>query len=84
VLVRIRVAGRDPGAQAAVLAERQHVGAALGGDRGRAIGRPVVDEEHVGRRQSRAQLVEDLGEALLLVPGRDEDDGGVRHLWWTS
>ena len=78
VLERPRVAGCDPGPEAAVLAEREHLGAVLACDRRGAVGRAVVDHEHVRIGKLPVQLVEDGRQVLLLVPGRDEDDG-VAH-----
>ena len=66
--------GRDPGRKAAVRAERDHLGPALAGDLGRAIGRAVVDDEHVGLRKLLPKLVEHSREVLLLVPGRHEHE----------
>jgi hypothetical protein len=79
VLERPGVAGGDPRAQAAVLAEREHLGAVLARDRGRVVGRAVVDHEHVGARNLAAELVEHGREVLLLVPGGDEDERVVAH-----
>ena len=73
-LVRLAVARGDPGAQAAVLAERDDDRAGLARDRGGGVGRAVVDHEHVGVGQHRRELGEHGGQVLLLVPGRDEDD----------
>jgi hypothetical protein len=42
---------------------------------GRSVRRAVVDDEDVRVRQAGAKLLEDGGEVLLLVPGRDEDEG---------
>ena len=75
MLERPPVAGGDPEAQAEVRAEREHLGAVRARDLGRAVGRPVVDDEHVGVRDLRAQRVEHGGQVVLLVPRRDEDDG---------
>ena len=74
VLERPVVAGGDPGPQAAVLAEREHFGAS-GTSEGRGlVGRAVVDDEHVRRGQLAAQLVQDVRQIALLVPGGDEDE----------
>ena len=48
VLHRVAVAGGDRCPKASVLAEREHLGAVLAGDLGRAVGRAVVDDEDVG------------------------------------
>ena len=79
VLERPGVAGGDPRPQAAVLAEREHLGAVLARDVGGAIGRAVVDDEHVRSRELLVQLVEHGGEVVLLVPGGDEDQRVVTH-----
>ncbi len=78
VLERPAVAGGDPRAQAAVLPERQHLGAARVGDRRGAVGRAVVDDEHVCVGQLVTQPVEHRRQVVLLVPRGDEDDG-VAH-----
>ena len=51
----------------------------LARDVGRAVGRAVVDDDHVHVRQLAPQVVEHRRQVLLLVPGRDEDDG-VAHV----
>ena len=78
-LERPVVAGGDPGLQAAIHAERQHLGAVGAGDCGGGVGRAVVDDEHVDVGQLPVQVVEDGRQVLLLVPRRDEDDG-VAHV----
>ena len=47
VLERVAVPGGDPEAQAEIGAERVHLGAVLARDVGGAVGRAVVDDEHV-------------------------------------
>ena len=80
VVVGVRVARGDALAQASVLAERENLGAVGARNRGRRVRRAVVDDEDVGRRQARAELVQDGRDVVLLVPGRDEDEGVVlRH-----
>ena len=74
----MRVARGDAGAQAPVDAEREHLRPVRGRHLGRAVGRAVVDDEHVGVGQLGAQLVEDVGQVVLLVPGGDEDERVVR------
>ena len=81
VLERPAVAGGDPGPQAAVLAEREHFGAS-GASEGRGlVGRAVVDDEHVRSGQLAAQLVQDVRQIALLVPGGNEYErvAGGRH-----
>ncbi len=78
VLGGVAVALGDRGAQPAVVAERDDLGAVLAGDRGGAVGRSVVDDEDVGVGELPPQLVDHGREALLLVPGGDEDDGVAR------
>ena len=75
VLDRVAVAARDRRGQSAVGAEREHVGAVLRGDARSPVRRAVVHDEHVGARELLVQLLEDGGQVLLLVPGRDEDEG---------
>jgi hypothetical protein len=50
----------------------------LARDAGGAVGRAVVDDEHVAFRQLGAQRVEHSGEVRFFVPGRNEDEG-VAH-----
>ena len=78
VLERPPVARRDADPQAAVAPEREHLRPVLTRNLGRAIGRAVVDDEHVRPRQPLPQPVEHRRQVLLLVPGGDEDDG-VAH-----
>ena len=78
VLVRPAVARGDSRAEAAVLAEREHLGAVLARDLGRPVGGAVVDDEHVGLGHLVAELVEHGRKVLLLVPGGDEDEGVAR------
>ena len=75
VLERPAIAGGDAEPEAHVRAERVDPSAVLAGDLRRAIGRPVVDHEHVGPWDLRAQRVEHGREIVLLVPGGNEDDG---------
>src|SRR5213076_528511 len=58
--------------------ERHHLRAVLARDSGGPVRRAVVDDHHVGVGQLGLQLVEHGRQVLLLVPGRDEDDG-VAH-----
>src|SRR3954454_23186676 len=74
VLVRVPVARRDAGAQSSVLAERNHLGAAVASDLRRPVGRTVVDDDDVGFRKALPQLREHPRQVVLLVPGRNEDD----------
>ena len=75
VLVRVAVARGDALAQAAVLAEREHLGAPR---RARRAAVPSVEPSsttstsHAGKPG--AQLVEDGREVVLLVQRRDEDE----------
>ena len=80
-LERVPVARGDARPQPPVLAERENLGAVSPGDRGRAVGRAVVDDQHVRLRQHRAQLLEHGRQVRFLVPGRDEDErpGHVRR-----
>src|SRR5436190_9731475 len=78
VIERPPIARRDADRQAAVRAERHHLGAVLARDSGGPVRRAVVDDHHVGVGQLGLQLVEDRRQILLLVPGRDENDG-VAH-----
>ncbi len=77
VLERPPIAGGDAEPQAQVRPERVNLGAVLARDLGRAIRRPVVDDEHVGVGKLRVQRVEHGGQIVLLVPRGDEDDGVV-------
>src|SRR5438132_2221785 len=74
VILRPCVAGCDPGPEAAVLSERDRLGAVLSGDLDRPVGRAVVDDEHVDTAELAAQVVEDRGQVVLLVPRGDEDE----------
>jgi hypothetical protein len=74
VLCGVSVSRRDCGPQPPVLVEREHVGAMLARDLGGPVERPVVHDEHVGVRKLAAELREDAGEVVLLVPGRDENE----------
>ena len=56
--VRLAVAGGDPRAQAAVLAEREHVRAVRPRDGGGRVRGAVVDDEHVRVGQLAGELVE--------------------------
>src|SRR5262249_37807413 len=68
-----------------VRAEREHLGAALARDVHRAVGRPVVDDQDVHVRQLGFEIGEDRRQVVLLVPGRDEDDGvGAHPTTWAS
>ncbi len=58
--------------------EGEHLGAVIARDRGGSVGRAVVHDEHVHVRQLGPQVVEDVGQIGLLVPGRYEDER-VRH-----
>src|SRR5215213_3473572 len=73
VLDAVAVPARDRRTQAAVVAEGENLGATLPRDVGGSVGGAVVDDEHVDVGQLAAQLSEDAGEVVLLVPGRDED-----------
>jgi hypothetical protein len=75
LLQRILVAGGDPGRQAAVGVERDHLRAVLAGNLGSPVGRAVVDDEDVGFGKHAPNLVQHRWEALLLVPGGKEDEG---------
>ena len=66
----VPVAGGDPGRQAAVLAERDHLAAVLARDLGRPVGRAVVDDEHVGLREPAPELFQHGRKAFFFVPGR--------------
>ena len=77
VLERVRIAGRDSRGQAEVPREAHHAGAVVSRDLGSAVGRAVVDDEHVGVRQSFVQLGEHGRKVRLLVPGGDEDEQPV-------
>src|SRR5215213_7838100 len=81
VLDCVSVAGGNSRGQAAVGAERDHLGAMLTSDLGRAIGRAVVDDEDVRLRKLASYLLEHRGKVVLLVPGRKEDErvGSVVH-----
>jgi hypothetical protein len=68
------IAGGDAGLEAAVLAEREHLGAVLACHVRGPVGRAVVDDEDVGVRQPLPELVEHCREIALLVPGGDEDE----------
>ena len=74
VLGRVGVPGGDPGGKAAVLAEREDLGAVLA----RHVAVPSVEPSSTTRTStsgsSAAELVEHRREVLLLVPGRDEDE----------
>jgi hypothetical protein len=72
------VARGDATLEAAVLAEREHLGAAGARDLRGVVRGAVVHDQHVHVRQLAPQLVEHGGEVLLLVPGRDEDERVVR------
>jgi hypothetical protein len=72
------VAGGDRGSKATVHAERVNLGPVRACDLGRPVGGAVVDDEDVDLGKLAVELVEDRGEVLLLVPGREEDEG-VRH-----
>jgi hypothetical protein len=74
VLQRILVAGGDPGRQAPVGVERDHLRAVLAGNLGSPVGRAVVDDEDVGFGKHAPNLVQHRWEALL-VPGGQEDEG---------
>ena len=58
VLERPGIAGGDAGLEAAVLAEREHLGAVLAGDARGPVGRAVVDDEDVDVRQLPVELIE--------------------------
>ncbi len=78
--VRLVVAGCDPGSQPAVLAERDDDGVVCRRNGGGRVRRAVVDHEHVRVGETGVQLLEHGGQAALLVPGGNEDDGvGVGH-----
>jgi len=80
VLVGIRVPGCDAFAKAAVLAEREDVGARVARHDGGSVRRAVVDDEYLTSGKCRAQLVQHGREVVLLVPGGDEDQRvGRRH-----
>ena len=74
VLVGVAVPGGDALPQAAVLAERQHLGATVASNGGGAVGRAVVDDEHVDSGQLGAKLVEHGREIVLLVQRGNEDE----------
>jgi hypothetical protein len=70
----VRVAGGDPGAQAAVRAERQHLGPSPARDCRRSVRGAVVDDQHVGFGNVRPDLVQDSRKVRFLVPRRNEDE----------
>src|SRR5262245_62078553 len=79
VLLRVAVAGGDPGREATVPPERDHLGAVGLRDGSGRVGGAVVDDEQIGLGKPRSQLLEHRGQVLLLVPGREEDESvGMR------
>src|SRR5262249_12465892 len=74
VLKRPAVPLRDADAQTEVGAEGNDVCPVLTCHLGRPVRRAVVDDQYVDVGKLLAQVVEDRGEVLLLVPGRYEDD----------
>jgi hypothetical protein len=44
-------------------------------DGGGGVGRAVVDDQEVGLRELLPQLLQDRGQVLLFVPGREKDEG---------
>jgi hypothetical protein len=75
VLERVAVARRDPGREAAVLVEGDNLRAVRLRDGGSRVGRAVVDDQEVGLRELLPQFLEDRGQVLLFVPGREKDEG---------
>src|SRR5262249_5261479 len=78
VVERPPVPRGDADAQALVAAERVDDRAVIACDVSRPVRRAVVHHEKVGLRDLLVQRVQHGGEVVLLVPGRDEDEG-VAH-----
>ena len=55
---RVRVTGRDHGAQTAVLVEPRHTSSMSSCDGRRSVGRAVIDDEHVDRRELLVEALE--------------------------
>ena len=75
--VAIRAADPHPAA-ALVHVDAAEPRAELGGQLRRAVGRAVVDHQHVGGGRVRADALAQLGEVLPLLVGREDDQDVTR------
>jgi hypothetical protein len=72
VSLRVEVAGVQRGPQPLIEGVHGHEGSSAAGALGGAVGRTVVDDQHVNAGQALAHVEDDVAYGLLFVPSRNE------------